>query len=171
MSKPLKRKPVKKIVSNVIFAVIMTFLGVIILFSIFEKTVGFSVSGHHLLWVRTNSMEPTIPAQSYILVKDVKAEDVKRGDIITFISEAEEIKGNYNTHRVIDINSNGEFITKGDHYSVQDYQPVKPENVVYLYERNMPFLSFFGKLFASPLGYGLTVVGIIGLLAVWFTID
>lgn len=172
MSEPIKqRKPIKKIISDVVFAVIMSFLGIIVIFSIIEKTAGFSISGHHLLWVKTNSMETTIPAQSYILVKDVDAKDVKPNDIITFISESEQIKGNYNTHRVVRIDENGDFITKGDNCISEDYPPVKAENVVYLYERNMPFISFFGRLFASPLGYGLTVVGIVGLVAVWFTLD
>lgn len=168
MGKP--KKNVKKIISDVVFGVFMAFLGLIILFSILEKTVGISVSGYRILWVKTNSMEPTIPTSSYILVKNTDAKDVEVGDVITFISDDPSIKGMYNTHRVIEETSNG-FITKGDNNFSQDAYKVKPENVVGRYEKNLPFLSFFGKLFTTPLGYGLTVVGILGLVAVWFTVD
>ena len=171
MSKPKKAKSVKKIVSNVIFGVFMTFFGIVILFSILQKTVGISISGHHVLWVKTNSMEPTIPASSYILTKDVKPEDVHKDDIITFVSDDPQIKGMLNTHRVIDIASNGYFVTKGDNNPSQDAYLVNPSNVKAIYEKNLPFMSFFGRLFTTPVGYGLTVVCIVGLVAVWFTLD
>lgn len=171
MSKPNK-KTVLKIISNVAFGVFMVFMVFIILFSILEKTVGFSIGGHHVLWVRSNSMEPVIPTSSYISCKDVKAEDVKVGDIITFVSDDPSIKGMLNTHKVKEIvPETGEFITYGINNPSQDAYKVKPENVKYIYEKNLPFMSFFGRLFATPLGYGLTVVGIVGLCAVWFTLD
>lgn len=171
MDKPKQKKSVKKIISDVVFGIFMAFFGIVILFSILEKTVGISLSGHHVLWVKTNSMEDTIPAQSYILVKDVNSLDVKEDDIITFISDDPTLNGMLNTHRVIKVNNDGTFVTKGDNYFGQDAYLVKPENVKYIYEKNLPFISIFGKLFTSPLGYGLTVVGIIGLGAIWFTVD
>lgn len=171
MSEPKQKKTIKQIISNVTFGVFMAFFGLVILFSILEKTVGFSIGGYHILWVKTDSMETTIPAQSYILTKDIKAEDVNVNDVISFISDDPAIKGMLNTHRVIEITDEGSFITKGDNYAVQDAYKVKPENVVARYEKNLPFLSIFGKLFTTPIGYGLTVVGIVGLVAMWFTID
>ncbi|MBQ0008709.1 MAG: signal peptidase I [Firmicutes bacterium] len=172
MSKPKKAKSVKKIVSDVLFGLFMAFFGIVFIFSILQKTVGISISGHHVLWVKTNSMEPVIPTSSYILCKDVKAEDVKPGDIITFVSDDPTIKGMLNTHKVKEkIEETGEFITYGINNPGQDAYRVKPENVKYIYEKNLPFMSFFGKLFTTPVGYALTVVGIIGLVGVWFTID
>lgn len=172
MRKPVSKKTVVKIISNVAFSVFMAFMGLLILFSILEKTVGVSIGGHHVLWVKTNSMEPVIPASSYIVCKDVKAEDVKVDDIITFTSDDPRIKGMLNTHKVKAINKEtGELTTWGINNPLEDEYKVKPENVKYLYEKNLPFLSFFGRLFATPLGYGLTVIGIVGLCAVWFTID
>jgi len=171
MSKPKSKKSVKKIISDVVFGIVMAFLGLVILFSILQKTIGVSIGGYHVLWVKTNSMEPTIPTSSYILTKDVEAKDVKVGDIITFVSDNPQIKGMYNTHRVIKI-EDGKFTTKGDNNPADDgIYSAKAENIVARYQRNMPFLSVFGRLFTTPVGYGLTVAGIVGLIAVWFTID
>lgn len=171
MSELKKKKSIKKIISDVAFGVFMGFMGLVILFTILQKTVGFSIGGYHVLWVRTDSMEDTIPASSYILVKDVDASDVHENMVITFKSEDPLLEGELNTHRVKEIASDGSFITKGDNCYGQDAYAVHPENVLYEYKRNMPFMSLFGKLFVSPLGYGLTVVGIVGLIGIWFTID
>lgn len=171
MEKTKEKRSVKKIISDIAFGIIMAFMGLVVIFSIIDKTVGFSISGHHILWVRTNSMETTIPASSYILVKDVDASEVKVDDVITFVSEDDAIKGQLNTHRVIEITPAGNFVTKGDNNPGQDTYQVKPEEVKYLYEKNLPFISLFGRLFITPAGYVITVVGIVGLIAVWFTID
>ena len=130
MRKPVSKKTVIKIISNVAFSVFMAFMGLLILFSILEKTVGVSIGGHHVLWVKTNSMEPVIPASSYIVCKDVKAEDVKVDDIITFTSDDPRIKGMLNTHKVKAINKEtGELTTWGINNPLEDEYKVKPENV------------------------------------------
>lgn len=166
-----KKKPIKKIVSDVIFSLFMTFFGLVILFSILQKTVGFAVGGVRLVWVLSPSMEPTIPQQSYVAVRDCKAEDVQVNDIIMFISDDPKIKGKNNTHRVVEILANGEFVTKGDNNLTEDKYHVRPENVVAKYDRNLPFLTFFGRLYASPAGIVLTVGLIVGLIGAWFAID
>lgn len=171
MGKPKDKKTLKQCISNVVFGIVMAFLGLIVIFSVLEKTTGFSIGGRHLIWVKTSSMEPTIPASSYILVKDCKAEDVKTGDVIMFISDDPAIKGQNNTHRVQEITSEGEFVTKGDNNIIVDNYTVKPENVLAKYERNLPFLTFFGRLNTTPAGLVLSLGTAFGLFGVWFTID
>lgn len=172
MSEPKKKKTVKKIVSDVVFSVVMAFLGLVVLFAVLDKTTGFSINGNHLIWVLSPSMETTIPRQSYILVEDCKASDVKENDIVMFISEDPAISGQYNTHRVIEIKPDGSFVTKGDNNLTDDgIYSAKPENIVAKYKRNMPFLSFFGRLYATPAGITVTLGLIIILFSAWFAID
>lgn len=171
MEEPKEKKSAKKIISDVVFSIIMTLLGLIVIFVIIERTTGFSIGGYHVLWVKTNSMEPIIPASSYILVKDAKADEIGVNKIVTFVSEDPTIKGQLNTHRIIDETSDGYYITKGDNNYAQDAYKVSLENIKYTYEKRLPVLSKFGVLFSTPIGYGLTVVGVIGLTAIWFTID
>lgn len=171
MAKPKEKKTLKKIISDVVFGIIMAFLGLVVIFVIVERTTGFSIGGQHVLWVKTNSMEPTIPSSSYILVKDAKADEIAVDDIVTFVSEDPTIKGELNTHRIIEETTDGYYITKGDNNIAQDAYKISVENIKYKYEKNLPVLSLFGNLFSSTIGYVLTVVGVIGLTAVWFTID
>lgn len=171
MSKEKSKKNKKQIVSDVIFSVFMTFLGIVILLAILQKTTGISIAGTRMVWVLSPSMEPTIPQQSYILVKDCKAEDVHENDIIMFISDDPQIKGKNNTHRVFEVLDNGEFVTKGDNNLGIDKYHVRPENVLGKYERNLPFMTFIGRFYATPAGFIVTSGVVVGLLAIWFAID
>lgn len=172
MAETKKKKTIGKIISDTIFGIFMGILGCFVVLSILEKTVNFSIGGNHIVWVLSPSMEPTIPAHSYILVKDCTAKDVQVNDVIMFISEDPAIKGQKNTHRVIEIKENGEFVTKGDNNPFDDgIYSAKPENVVAKYKANLPFLSIFGRLNASPAGLVLTCGLSVGLIGVWFALD
>ena len=100
------------------------------------------VFGRAVLWVETGSMQPEIPGS-----------DVNRGDVITFLCTDEKSKayGLLVTHRVIEVAEDG-YRTKGDASVAADGWTVKPAEVRAVYRRNLPVLTFFGKLFKSPLG-------------------
>lgn len=128
--------------------------------------------GSHVVWVYTGSMEPTIHEQSYIYTKDVKPEEIQVSDIITFVVEdpTSPINGQYNTHRVVRIVGD-DYYTKGDANPAEDTVPTHSKNIVAKYDRNLNVLTFFKKLYQTPAGYIITMVVIVGLLALWFTID
>ena len=56
---------------------------------------------------------PTIPINSLVMIKQMSQEqasnDLKVGDVIAF-----NVSGKIVTHRIIKINDNGTFVTKGD---------------------------------------------------------
>lgn len=99
--------------------------------------------GYRVLQVISNSMSPTIETETCIIIKKVEAEDIEVGDIITFVSEAPEIRGYLNTHRVYDIRTNEsgetEYITKGDAYDLPDSYPVEYEQIAGEFVRELPF--------------------------------
>lgn len=171
MNKQKTKKSVFKIISDVLFGLIAAFVLALVVISFVEKKTDKSIFGKRVVWVMTESMEDTIPAQSYILVKDVGDNKINVGDVIMFISRDPEIYGANNTHRVIDINDQGEFITKGDHNRYKDEYTVKLEDVQGIYERNLPFLTFIGRLYATPVGYVVTLVLVSGLVGAWFVVD
>ncbi len=75
------------------------------------------VMGFSLLRLLTDSMEPEIPAQSMLLVKEVDPQTLEIGDVITFFSSDPTLSGALNTHRIVRIetpHSNLQFVTKGD---------------------------------------------------------
>ncbi|MBQ3934869.1 MAG: signal peptidase I [Clostridia bacterium] len=105
------------------------------------------------MWVHTNSMEPSIPEKSYILVEPVSAENVSVGDVITFHSDDPVLQGGLNTHRVIEIvGDHAEFVMKGDHNAVKDETTAKADKIVARYVRNLPVISVFGRFFMTPAG-------------------
>lgn len=102
------------------------------------------VFGYRVLQVITDSMEPTIADRTCIIIKQVEQEDIKVGDIITFVSESPQIRGYLNTHRVYEITEDEEtgetlYITKGDASSEPDPYPVQYEQVAGRYVRELPF--------------------------------
>lgn len=111
-----------------------------------------SVFGYQVLRVLTASMEPTIPENTCILIRETDPSELKVGDIITFISDDPAIQGYCNTHRIYQINrENGNplFVTKGDAYPEPDYYPVHVDQVVGKYEREIPYGKEIGKAFVA----------------------
>lgn len=101
------------------------------------------IFGYRVLQVISDSMTPTIEDETCIVIRKVDKEDIKVGDIITFVSEAADIKGYLNTHRVHEIKQDektGEtiYITKGDAYDLPDSKPVQYEQVAGRYVGELP---------------------------------
>ena len=156
-----KGKKVRKIFSRVMDVILGAILVLLLAFTtitIIQKKTDKSIVGYRMLWVQTPSMETAIPSESYILVKEATADDVKVGDIVVFISDDPTVpKDSTVTHRVVSINDDGTFKTKGDNNPIDDVYPVKRENIRYEHVTNLPVLSLFGKLYSTPYGYGVSM--------------
>lgn len=151
-----KAKKICSIIGNAIFwtaAIVAVVLAVAAVVLGRNRSTPPFFAGHAVLWVETGSMEPEIPAESFILVKKSDGTGIKQGDVITFICTDESSKayGLLVTHRVTEATDAG-YRTKGDNSLADDGWTVKPADVVAVYRRNLPVLTFFGKLFKSPLG-------------------
>lgn len=85
-----------------------------------------SIFGYKVFVVISGSMEPNIHVGDIVITKNVKACDLKVGDIITFNNDKYTI-----THRIIDIIQDGEtyYKTKGDHNSIADKDLIKYNNI------------------------------------------
>ena len=117
------------------------------------------------MWVKTGSMEPQIPARSYILVEKPDTDKIKVGDIIIFRSDDPSIAGSLNAHRVIEIAAGGkEFVTKGDNNPGPDNYNARAVNVIGIYKKNLKVLSFLGRFFLTPLGITLTIIIMLALI-------
>lgn len=109
----------------------------------------------------TPSMEPTIPAGTYILAEKAEAESVRVGDVIMFYSRDPQIYGKINTHRVVEvISDDGElsYITRGDNNSAKDSYPVSAEDLIGRYVKNADFLTAFAGFFSKPLVFFIFVI-------------
>ena len=131
------------ILEDILFIAVITFL-CLLLYSIkVNHTV--SILNYRFYRIISNSMSPTLNPDDCIISKEVKSEEeLKVGDIITFISHEENIYGQYNTHRIYDIVENPvsgkrEYITKGDYFSSPDSSRVRIEDIKGKYIRRIPF--------------------------------
>lgn len=149
---------------------VMAALLVTIVLGVGFKATG-KVFGVSVMWVLTDSMEDTIPARSYILVTSVDPKDIQVGDIITFYSRDHAIAGSLNSHRVVEIiGDHEEFRTKGDNNPVEDALTVQASDIVARYSRNLPLLTFIGRLFATAGGLIVTFVMILLASGIWLTL-
>ncbi len=159
----------KKKLLNVLSTLVIVLLAVAALFVIVSRIQNrvLFVFGRATVWVITDSMEDTIPAQSYILIEKVNdaEQEVSVGDIITFKSNNSDIKGKLNTHKVVRIDKeNGWFITKGENNVAEDADPVPYENVVGKYVRNLPMLSVVGRFLMSVPGFTIVTLALIAMI-------
>lgn len=159
-------KPVVTVIINVLIYVILAALILTFAFALYSKAVGDQVfiGNYSLMWVKTGSMEPTIPAQSYILIKKATADDVRIGDVLTFKSTNSDSYGYVITHRVESI-IDGEFVTKGDANVEADKSFAEPENVIGVYRRNLPAMSVIGRSFVAGPGY-IVIIALILITAI-----
>jgi len=129
-----------KIVSKVVYIVILVFL---ILFNI-SSVFNISVFGYRTFKVGSGSMEPTLKVNDLILVKKQNNYNVK--DIITF-----KIDDEYITHRLVEQNKT-RVVTKGDANNALDKDFSKDKivgKVIYRFK----ILNKVGQLFSSPVTF------------------
>lgn len=127
-----------------------------------EKTPG--ILGWKTFIVLSGSMEPEFYAGDIIVVKEMKNEKLKKGDIIAF-QDNETIV----THRIIDIikNENEEkYVTKGDNNNTEDSKYVFQEEIEGIYKFKISKIGKIILFIKSPIGIitSLLIIGIIILL-------
>jgi signal peptidase I len=99
------------------------------------------IGNYSVMHIVSESMEPTIEKDTYVLIKRVAPEEVKKGDIICFYSTDPTIYGYPNTHRVVEEprmqDGNLVFDTKGDHNLIPDKEPAQAEHLIGVWVRNL----------------------------------
>ena len=108
-----------------------------------------SIGGYSVMKVVTGSMEPSIHVGDYILIKETDAEDLKVGDVITFLSDDPTIKDMPNSHRITKINDDGTFTVKGDANPTEDVYTVKSDRIIGKYVRKLWLFRFIGSFGSS----------------------
>lgn len=130
-------------------------------------TIGFIVIVIFLLprlWginpyiVLSGSMEETIKTGSVAYVNtNVKADEIKVGDIIAFKINTKQV-----THRVVEINADNSFTTKGDANDTVDLVSVKFDNYTGKTIFSIPYLGYILSAMQTKIGY-LVLILIAGL--------
>lgn len=108
--------------------------------------------------VETGSMIPEILVKDVVLTKKIPTEDIKVGDVITFISSDPRLPGITITHRVIDIYADPvtgeiEYKTQGDNNNVADATLTPSSNVLGKVILKLPKLGYLQDFLVDMSGW------------------
>ena len=144
------RSALPKILLRILDGILIAVLLAIISATVYIMTCNFNgkpaeIFGISVVKIVTGSMEPTIRDGDYIIIEKTEAAALKEGDIICFYSSDSDISGRLNTHRIMEISENGDFITKGDANKYSDEEAVSPEAVIGKYRGKLGFLRWISS--------------------------
>lgn len=133
-----KRKENIKIAKKVfeVIAIILIYNIILIAISSANKINIINIFGYKSYIIKTNSMEPTISINDVVIAKKVEKEQIKTGDVITFLQDGEVI-----THRITQIDDNGEYTTKGDNNNIEDTIKINYEDIEGKHILTIPYLG------------------------------
>ena len=147
---------------NVICVLIIVF-ALFILFCVVTTPAGQQPNafGYYLFRVLTGSMEPEIPTDSIVLVRECDASEVVTGDVISFYSPDPELGGAVNTHRVVAVAIDGDdfmFTTAGDNNTAIDKYPVNGKSVIGKVVWVSHFIGTIVHLLQNPIVFGAAIL-------------
>ena len=172
--KPKRKQTLVRKITGIVGYTLIAALALLIIFVFISNTQGkvTFIFGRTAMWVRTESMEPEIPARSYILVEKVTAEEVEIGDVIVFKSSDPMLNGAFNTHRVVDILGDGaEFVTQGDNNPGRDSYTALGTNVIGRYIKRLPVMTAFGRVMSTTIGIMITFTMIFVIFLIIYVPD
>ena len=177
MKKMNKREKIKLIKRNINKAlkllsyaviVVLIFLGIFFAYyfvslKMYEKNPTVNIPRFGLYTIISPSMEPEIKVYDVVVDMNVfKASDIKKGDVITFISNSNVSKGLTVTHRVIEVIKNNDgtisYITKGDNNQRTDQSPVSHKDVLGKVLFKIPQLGRVQFLIANKFGWIMVIL-------------
>lgn len=98
------------------------------------------ICGFSILAVETGSMGESCPAGSLIIVDNCSPEDVRVGDVISFVANEWLVTV---THRVVEVDEEKQlFYTRGDANNTADSSPVLFENLIGKVRIKIPLLGY-----------------------------
>ena len=129
---------IKKVISAIVavFTALVFLLGFAIFASVLKADANEvpSVLGFSVLKIQTGSMEPEYRTGSVIITREVSADKLEKGDVISFYSTGGQIANQVNTHRIDDIfylkGGERQFVTKGDANDTVDEYPVYESRII-----------------------------------------
>lgn len=132
---------------NILFAIAIAAISILLLPMIF---------GIRPFVVLSGSMEPIIHTGSLCYInQNVESTDIVTGDVIAFnIDDATVV------HRVIGLDEENRFITKGDANEVQDLAPVSSSNYVGKQVFSIPYLGYVSQWLQTTTGIVVVVAAI-----------
>ena len=174
MNKRERRKKIRFIFNKIAkllsyaIIVVLIFLGIFFAYyfvalKAYEKKPTVNIPRFGLYTIISPSMEPAVKVYDVVVDLNVfNQDDIKKGDVITFISNSNVSKGLTVTHRVVDIITNADgskaYITKGDNNLKADQSTVGYKDVLGKVLFKIPQLGRVQFLIADKFGWILVIL-------------
>ena len=164
-----KKKKTWNRILNAIMTVFLALLIILLIFMFIARASGntFSLFGLSFFRVQSGSMEPTLKIGDVIMVQHTSAENIHKGDIVSYKADEGEMEGNIVTHRVIAEPQpwGDEYIlqTQGDANDTQPDPEITSEQLVGKYVTTLWLMGKLYSFFLTPVGLVTLIVIIIGL--------
>ena len=128
------------------------------------KAMGLQVYG-----VLSDSMKPAYETYGVVYVQPCDTATLQSGDVITFTlgSDTDKVM----THRIVGIDENGQFLTKGDANNAVDAGTVHPSRVVGKVVFYMPHLARLAMILETTAGIVGVIILFIVALILWMLSD
>ena len=118
----------RKLLLDIILLVLALFLMVPLLT---KAATGYATFfGYKPIYILTDSMEPVIPAGSWVVGVPARGEEITVGDVVAYRKENGTKLQPTIIHRVVGITESG-FIFQGDNNELPDSQVVRADQIMY----------------------------------------
>lgn len=157
-----KRNNIFKLLENISFIIFMIIILIFIFMSLQSRITGEEprLLGHRMYIVDSGSMGNTINIDSLIIVEEMEESEIILDDVITYYGHDMDSRV---THRVVDIDEGGNFITKGDANNTKDPLPLEPDKVIGKVVMTIPFIGKLFRVLSTKLGIALILVFGLGI--------
>ena len=99
----------------------------------------FGIGPYKLVGIKSGSMSPKINVGDAVLIyKNVDKKKLKKDDIIAYESQDKELV----VHRIIRINKDGSYMTKGDFNNTADNKFVKFKQIKGIVKFKIPYIAY-----------------------------
>ena len=174
MSRREQRKKIKNFINKVMklisyaIIVVLIFLGIFFTYyflslKAYEKNPTTRIPRFGLYTIISPSMDPTIKVYDVVVDLNIlNNKSIKKGDIITFVSNSNVSKGLTVTHRVVDVLNNPDgtksYVTKGDNNLKTDQSTVSDNEILGKVLFKIPQLGRVQFLVANKYGWILVIL-------------
>ena len=154
-------RSIRRLLDVALISLVLFVLGLVL-----AVNLGPSV-GHQLVVIRGGSMEPAIHLGSVIEVSNVKATDLRPGDIVT-LRETNDVVVTHRITRVVQLPDGLYVETKGDANATVDPVLVSASAVTGRVDASVPGLGYVVYLMTLPLGIlAILCLAMTMLFAIW----
>jgi signal peptidase len=144
-----------KILKTILKVIYNTLFVLLVVSSIFVILTSYNIiQGFNFYTVMSGSMEPSIKTGSVVAVQET--DEYAKDDVIT-IKMKNDPNQTY-THRIIEINEEGQYVTKGDANESTDPDIATKDQILGEVVFNVPLVGYVTNFAKQPTGFVLLII-------------